>query len=246
MFESAARQKIGIFVNGEIDEFGDGVFHEGGFHAGLTNGTDLFFVADDGGGCAGRCAFQIENGFDGTECADAVVLSVTENHGFVQTKMACRAGRGDFDFGGRKVLFLKAVGVFHQFEDAELRLFADLLVIVFLVDGTGGDEHVEGFAGDGGAERLAGLVAAKMREEVGDGQNGIIWLLADVQLDFRAVFLEDDAMEGEREGDPLVFLDAAIVMRVEQDELVVFVERRRLEVETRAVDMGADEFEAVF
>ncbi len=34
-------------------------------------------------------------------------------------------------------------------------------------------------------------------------------------------------------------------MRIQQDELVVFVERRRLEVEARAVDMGADEIQAV-
>ena len=55
----------------------------------------------------------------------------------------------------------------------------------------------------------------------------------------------DDAMDGQRERDPLVLLDAAIVMRVEQGYVGVLVERVLLGVETRRVDVGAQDVEAV-
>ena len=46
-------------------------------------------------------------------------------------------------------------------------------------------------------------------------------------------------MNGERQRDPLVLLDAAVVMRVEQRQIARFVERVLLDVQTRAVDVRA-------
>ena len=52
-------------------------------------------------------------------------------------------------------------------------------------------------------------------------------------------FFRDNAVNGERQRDPLVLLDAAVVMRVEQRQIARFVERVLLDVQTRAVDVRA-------
>lgn len=49
----------------------------------------------------------------------------------------------------------------------------------------------------------------------------------------------------ERHRHPLIFLDSAVVMRIEKREITVFIKRDLLEVETRCVDMSADDAHAV-
>ena len=84
-----------------------------------------------------------------------------------------------------------------------------------------------------------------MGKQVRDAEHGVGRILAHANLDGPASLEGDDAMDGQWERDPLVLLDAAIVMRVEQGYVGVLVERVLLGVETRRVDVGAQDVEAV-
>ena len=51
-------------------------------------------------------------------------------------------------------------------------------------------------------------------------------------------------MDGERDRDPLVLLDAAVIVGVQVREVVLLLEGVLLDVEARAVDMGAKDVDA--
>ena len=76
-----------------------------------------------------------------------------------------------------------------------------------------------------------------MRQEVGYDKLRIGRIVADAHVDRLAVFERDHAVQLERNGDPLVFLYAAVVMGLEIRKLVAFVKRILLEVDARRIDM---------
>ena len=80
-----------------------------------------------------------------------------------------------------------------------------------------------------------------MDQQVGHTEDRVVRVLADRDLHDRAVLLGHDAVQRQRRGRPLVFLDAAVVMRLEIGQLAVLIEGVRLEIEARGVDVrGAD------
>ena len=84
-----------------------------------------------------------------------------------------------------------------------------------------------------------------MGEKVGDAEDRVVLVLADGHGHRHAVLEGDDAVDGEREGDPLILLDAAVVAGVERDDLVLLLERVLLDVEAWRVDMGAEDVDTV-
>ena len=84
-----------------------------------------------------------------------------------------------------------------------------------------------------------------MDEQVGDGEHGVIRAVADVDIDNAAVLFGNDAHEGERGGDPVVGLHAAVVVRVEVRHIACLEGGVLLEVETRAVHVRAQDIESL-
>ena len=80
-----------------------------------------------------------------------------------------------------------------------------------------------------------------MNKQVGHAENGVALIVAHVYVHDRAVLLGDDAVHSERERNPLVVLDTAVVVRVEKREAVALVERVLLQVEAGAVDVRAQD-----
>ena len=80
---------------------------------------------------------------------------------------------------------------------------------------------------------LCHLTACEMREQVCDIENRVIIVFADNNLDHASVLLGNNAVNGKRYGCPLIFLDAAVVMRLEEAETVRFIERMLLQVYSR-------------
>ena len=83
-----------------------------------------------------------------------------------------------------------------------------------------------------------------MDQQVGDAEDGVALVLAHADVDDGAVLLGDDAVDGQRDGDPLVLLDAAVVVGVEREKVVLLLEGVLLEVDARRVDVGAQDVDA--
>ena len=67
---------------------------------------------------------------------------------------------------------------------------------------------------------------------------GIALFLAHVDGDLGAVLADDLAVHGQGDGGPLIFLDAAVVVGLQQGHLAGFIQGDGLQVDAGAVDVG--------
>ena len=112
--------------------------------------------------------------------------------------------------------------------------------------GTASDEDVEIFAFNHFGRLFLKLVLCQVHQQVGDAEHGVTFVFAHVHLDDAAVFLGDYAMDGQGQRDPLVFLDAAVIVRVKQRESARFIQRVLLDVQAGAVNVSAKDVQAFF
>ena len=168
-------------------------------------------------------------------------MAVCGDERTVEADVAGLEGRDHLKFRRQEVFFDDAVLLVEDLQDVELHE----LGLLFTFEGQGADEDVQVFALDGVAESALALLLSKVRQEIGDDELRVALVLADVHGDGRAVALDDDTVEGQRDGGPLVLLDAAVVVGLEEREFLLLIERVRFEVEPRGVDVGRGDVQAL-
>ena len=84
-----------------------------------------------------------------------------------------------------------------------------------------------------------------MGQDVTDDEYGIRLVLAQADRDGRSVLPADHAVQGERQGQPLVFLDATVVMGIQVNQKILFVEGILLDVQPGRVNVRAEDVHAV-
>ena len=224
---------------GERHDLGDGVLEEAARHAGGTHGTDLLFVDDERDARALHVG-DVDLGEHRGVGADAVVVAIAQDHGAVEAHVAGGAGGHDLNLGGEEVLLLDAVLLFEDVQEHLLDgLLGSVLVVLIELDGAAAHDHVEDLGVDGVLGRLGHLLAREMDQQVGDGKDRVVGLVADVNVDGGAVLFADDAYECERGGHPVVALDAAVVVRVEISHVAGLEGGVLLKVQARRVHVRA-------
>ena len=220
------------------------VGHEGlerlRLHAGHAVGADLLLVGEDAHGRALRRAVEVKDGAQLGIGAHAVILTVGTDHAAVKADVARRERRHGGKLRRQEVLFRDAVFIMEQRQHGELHAVAPLAGIRHAAD-----DDVERLARDALFHGLAHLILAEMRQQIGDDKLRLIRLAADGNIDRAAVFERDRAVQLQRDRDPLVLLDAAVIVRLEIRQLRVLIHRRLLEIETRGVDVRARDHAAV-
>ena len=156
-------------------------------------------------------------------------MTVTREERAVKTEIAALAGRHSAEFCGDEVGFGDAV----FFIEYRKNVVLDGSVVQFART----DKDVERFGRDRLVERLFALFVTEVRKQVVDVENGIVLVLADIYADLRTVGFDDDAVERERDRDPLIFTDTAVVVRLEESKTRVLIERTLFEVKARRVDV---------
>ena len=84
-----------------------------------------------------------------------------------------------------------------------------------------------------------------MDQQVGNEEDRIIGIFADIQFDGGAVLFHDDAVNSQGHGDPLIFFDTAVVVGVQISKAAVFIERVLLDIKTRGIDVGPQDIETL-
>ena len=160
-------------------------------------------------------------------------MAVGADHRAVQTEIPGLEGRNGAQLGGKEVLLPDAVFFKQQPGNGDL----DLFLAGILPQAGAADEEVELFSLDALAHGLAHLVGRQVGQQVGDAEHRIAGLFADGDAEAGAIPADDDAVQRQRDGRPLVFFDAAVVVRFEEALLGFLKERPGFEVQTGAVDM---------
>ena len=79
-----------------------------------------------------------------------------------------------------------------------------------------------------------------MRQEIRDVKYRILVFFADIEENLGSVLADHKTVDGKRNGRPLIFLDAAIVVRLQKRHLILFIKRIGLQVKTRRIHMRAE------
>ena len=87
---------------------------------------------------------------------------------------------------------------------------------------------------------------AQVNQKIADAEHGIVLVLAHGDGHDGAVLLHDNAMQRQRNGDPLIVLDAAVIMRVQIRQTAVLIQRILLYVHARRIDVRAQNVDALF
>ena len=170
-----------------------------------------------------------------------VVLAVGPDHAPVNAHVP-RLERGHhLDLGADEVLFSDAVGIGEHLED---RLFDRLL---FLPEEGHAAEKKDQFLALYRVRKtlLVLMLPGEVGKQIVNDEDRVRLVLADHDIDHRAVGLYHDPMEGEGHGHPLVFLYAPVIVGPEEGQIHVLVKGVLLEVEPGRIDMGCDNIEAV-
>ena len=214
------------------------VGHEGlkrlRLHAGHAIGADLLLIGEDAHGRTLRRAVKVEDGTQLSVGAHAVILTVGADHAAVKADVARRERRHGGQLRRQKVLFRDAVFIIEQGQHGKLHTVAPLAGIRHAAD-----DDVERLARDALFHGLAHLILAEVRQQIGDDELRLIRLAADGNVDRAAVLKRDGTVQLQRDRDPLVLLDAAVIVRLEIRQLRILIHRRLLEVEARRVDVCA-------
>ena len=237
--ECAANEQVGVFACC-VYKLCNSVFEIFAVHTGCADGADFFLVGKQAAaGVFGRFV-NAEDRIDGSICANAVIVAVTEDHAAVKTEIACCTGGNNFQFGGEEVLFFDIVFFFEQSKNSS---FDGLFF--FIVEGFAADDNVQLFAFDNNGTLFAHLIAAEVRKQVGNADDGIGGIFTDNDVNKRAVLLCNNAVHCKGHCNPLILFDTAVVMRVEICKIGVLIEGILLKVNAGGVNMSADDVQTL-
>ena len=83
-----------------------------------------------------------------------------------------------------------------------------------------------------------------MRKQVIDYIYGVIFLFSKANIEHRSVCLGNHTVYGQRHRDPLIFLNAAIIVRFSKCQIMIFIERIRAKIESGRIQMRSDHIAA--
>ena len=161
-------------------------------------------------------------------------MTVGADEAAVKADVSALKSRNGGELSGEEILLGDAVIVVQE------RKYGKLDTVLAVVGiGHAADENIQRLSLDALGHRLLHLVGGKVWQEIGDDKLRILRLAADDHVNHVAVFERDDAVQLERNRNPLVFLDSAVIMRFKICHLGILKQRQLLEIEARRIDVRA-------
>ena len=224
---------------GHIGQILNEILEKVGVHAGGAVAAGFLFIRQNGnGGILG--GFLIDLRHEDGIGADAVIVAVGADHGAIEAEIPGLEGGNGAQLGGEEVLFHDAVFFEQQLGNGDL----DLLGAGVIPQSGAADEDIELFALDAFGKGFLHLIGGQVGQQIGDAEYGIALFFADGYGQTGAVLTDDGAVQGQRDGGPLVLLDAAVVVGLKEALLALLIQGPGLEVQTGAVDMSHTDADA--
>ena len=173
--------------------------------------------------------------------AHSVVVTVCADESAVEPDVARGIGRNGGKFRREEILFAHTVLFAEIIQNGEFDFIAHFAVRIRKP----AYDDVELLALDDFARLRRHLIGAEVRQQIVDIEYGIAQLFPDRKFDLAAVLANDCAVQGKRDRRPLIFLDAAVIMRFQETHTRIFIQGILLDVDPRRVDMRRNHAETV-
>ena len=205
-----------------------------------TVGTDLLLIGEDtDGGVSGGPGLNFSH--QRRIGIHTVIMAVRANHGTIQPHIPGFERGNNLNLRRGEIALGDAVALIQQTQNAQF----DTVGGLGIADGQRPQKDVQVFAGNALLELFLVLLRAQMRQKIRDGKHRIIVLLADADLHTAAVLTNHNAMNGQRNGGPLVFAHAAIVMGAEISQAFLLIQGNRAQVQPGGIHMGNVQMKAL-
>ena len=165
--------------------------------------------------------------------ADSVVMTVGADKASVKADVPGFSRRNHGKLRRLEVLLHNAIFIEEKVCNVEFNLLAYRIIS----ERNGADEDIKLLAADAVAELSVHLLLCKVREQIGNAENRVVLVLADIDGDGGAVLANNNTVERQRNGGPLISLDAAVVVGLKERKLLVLVKGVRLQVKAGGVDV---------
>ena len=206
---------------GEEQQLGHRIFKKTGLHACGPVAARLLLVHQQ---AAGRpygflcliCLFRgVQKRRQSGKGAASVVLSVGEHHAPVEPAFPGPAGRDDLQLRAEKIFL----------PDSELprQKFQNILLGLLVFQGTVSDQQVHFLRVEKILHLLFVPLPAQMGQQVREHERRVFFLLADGYAHPGSVLSDDDSVEGQRKGKPLVFFDSSVVVGIQVHIACLFI-----------------------
>ena len=165
-------------------------------------------------------------------------MAVGQYHAAIQSGVPGAARGHDLQLGGDEVLLLHAPVPLQNGQYGPLHRV--LLLFLFAAAlGLAADQYVQRLAVHELRCGLLHLLLGQVGQQVGDAEHRVVVALADRHLHGVAVPLHDHAVQRQGQRQPLVLLDAAVVVGIQVGQVPVLKQRVLLDVQAGRIDVGA-------
>ena len=168
-------------------------------------------------------------------------MAVGPDERAVKAHVAGPEGRNGGQLRRDEVLLHDAVLPVQQLQDGQLDPVAPLVIR----QGAAAHQDIQALRGDGLSQGLSGLLRPQVGQEVVHGEQGIPLPVAHGDPDHLAALEGHHAVELQGDGDPLVFSQAAVVVGLEEGQLIRLIQGILLQVQAGGVDMGRGDVHAL-
>ena len=161
-------------------------------------------------------------------------MAVSADHRAVKADLGHIIGGDSNQLCGEEILLSDAVHIVKQAHDGKLHAILALVGI-----GSAAYENIQPLTGNALGHCLLHLVGGEVRQQIGYNEAWLARLTADGDFNGLTALERDNAVQLQRNGDPLVLFDAAVVVRLEVAQFVGLIHGYLLEVEARGIDVRA-------
>ena len=170
----------------------------------------------------------------------AVIVAVGTDEPAIQANVHSVCCRNEAQFSTHKVGFSHTVLLVQVCHNHQFHLIGGgSLLAVLLKIRRACNQNIQSFAGERLTKRLGVLILCQVGQKIGDAEHGIARVIANAYVDALAVCLDHGAVQGQRNGDPLILTDTAVVVGLEIAQTVALVQRMLFQVQTEGVDVGS-------
>ena len=210
-------------------------------HTGVAVGTNLFFVSEDNNG-GPLWVLVVDLSHHLGVSANAVVVTVSTDHASVQTNVSCFVSRNYAQLCAEEISLGDAVLFVEDLHQVQFYLLGSFVILEL----SGTDEDIQALAFECFAQSLLSLFGRKVWQQVGYAEDWVVLIFTDGDGNNRTVFLVNIAVQCQRNGRPLIFLDAAVVMWSEEAQFSFFKQWVWFEVQSWRIYVSSQDLYAFF